>query len=92
MLNKEKTISQNELVFSSLWITKWSRRVPNPMLQYAEIQFLEDLVSYFGHGLSTMLHDQSLSSFCHELSDNVKVRFSDFTRHFSDKSFLILPR
>ena len=68
-----------------------SRRVPNPMLQYADIQFLVSLVSYFGHGLSTMLHDQSLSSFCHELSDNVKVRFSDFKRHFSDNCFLILP-
>ena len=51
-----------------------SWRVPNLMLQYADIQFLEGLVSYFGHGLSTMLHDQSLSSFCHELSDNVKWR------------------
>ena len=91
MLNKEKTNSFCELVFSSLWITKWSRRVPNPMLQYADIQFLVGLVSYFGHGLSTMLHDQSLSSFCHELSDNVKVRFSDFKRHFSDNCFLILP-
>ena len=75
----------------SFWITKWSWRVPNPMLQYADIQFLVSLVSYFGHGLSTMLHDQSLSSFCHELSDNVKVRFSDFKRHFSDNCFLILP-
>ena len=69
----------------------WRRWVPNPMLQYADIQFLVSLVSYFGHGLSTMLHDQSLSSFCHELSDNVKVRFSDFKRHFSDNCFLILP-
>ena len=78
-------------LYSVASITKWSWRVPNPMLQYTDIQFLEGLVSYFGHGLSTMLHDQSLSSFCHELSDNVKVRFSDFKRHFSDNCFLILP-
>jgi len=62
------------------------------MLQYTDIQFFKGLVSYFGHGFSTMLHDQSLSSFCHEQSDNVRVCYSDFKRHFSDNSFLILLR
>ena len=87
LLGSKKAVrSGNEPLRTALW----SWRVPNPMLQYADIQFLEGLVSYFGHGLSTMLHDQSLSSFCHELSDNVKVRFSDFKGHFSDNCFLIL--
>jgi len=33
----------------------WTWRAPNSMLQYADIQFLEGLVSHFGHGLSKTL-------------------------------------
>ena len=33
----------------------WIWRAPSSMLQYTHIQFLEGLVSHFGHGLSKTL-------------------------------------